>query len=47
MTDAEKLALIEKHHYITAMDAGDDSTIDICAECGSDYPCFTIETIRS
>lgn len=47
MTDAEKLEEIRKRHYTTAFDMGDDSTIDICGECGNDYPCLTIEIIQS
>jgi hypothetical protein len=39
----EIINAILRLHYITAEDVYDtDNTVDICAECGNDYPCTTV-----
>lgn len=42
---AAMLNAIRKLHYITAEDYAND-TIDICAECGVEYPCTTVDILN-
>ena len=45
-TLTEKINLVVRKHYIQAEDTA-DGTIDLCAECGTEYPCQTVELLTS